>query len=89
MNYISTIGSDGTGTGTYENPYLTLQKCLIDGLENSIKIFPGTYEGTITINRSVTISSVDNENKALLNNITLNINSNDVIIDNLILQGLS
>nr|WP_282731161.1 Ig-like domain-containing protein [Methanobacterium alcaliphilum] len=47
--YISPTGSDDTGNGTESNPYATINKALIEGLEKTQNLFihllAGTYKG--------------------------------------------
>ncbi len=48
--YVATNGSDTTGTGTYDNPYATIQKALDVATEGAkICVLPGTYVENIEI----------------------------------------
>lgn len=56
--YVATNGSDGTGTGSAEKPFASVQKA-VDSLASvsghaAVYIMPGAYSGTTTITRNRT-----------------------------------
>ena len=65
--YVNTTGNDTTGTGTIDNPYLTIQTGY-DNLnpEGTIYLADGQYNGAnntqITINKNLTITGQSQEN---------------------------
>lgn len=63
--YISTTGSDTTGDGSIETPYLSIGKCITVGVDgDTVKALNGTYTITSTIDVSKQISIISNSGVA-------------------------
>lgn len=56
--YVSTTGSDSTGTGTASAPYATIQKAVSAAASgDTIFVEPGTYKGTVSITEPLTLAA--------------------------------
>ena len=56
--YVATTGSDIAGTGTFANPWLTIQHAVIDGTVlsgDTINIAAGNYVEQVTVGKSLTL----------------------------------
>ncbi len=68
--YVSTTGSDTTGTGTSNSPYKTISYAISKAAPNTtIVVEPGTYKESVTITKNVTLESDSTKTDATANTI--------------------
>jgi predicted outer membrane repeat protein len=54
--YVSTLGSDTAGAGTWGNPYATVQKGMAAAYSGcNVFVMPGTYSGGVTLKNGVSL----------------------------------
>ena len=65
MAFVSVNGSDSSGSGTYGNPYRTIQKALLDSSSSNIMVLSGEYELSNGVDNKTLVILPDRTNVAL------------------------
>ncbi len=65
--YVSIAGSDSTGIGSYEKPFMTVQRAVNDAVKgDTVMVMAGTYPEHIVIKKGITLSSSDGSDATIL-----------------------